>query len=157
MARLMELMLVELLRSRNVGGSEKQAGLLAGQADPVTACALTAMHRDVAHGWTVAGLCGVSRSSFASRFRARTGTGPIEYLQQWRRALARDELRRGTRSIGEITPADGFQSSSAFSTAFTRVAGCSPTRFAIQTSRKVSETSRSRPQTDPATSYPAWK
>jgi hypothetical protein len=59
----------------------------------------------VAHGWTVsslARLCGVSRSTFAARFRAIVGTGPIEYLLHWRMALAKDELSRGTRSIGEI-------------------------------------------------------
>jgi AraC-like DNA-binding protein len=91
------------------------------------------MHRDVTHDWTVsilARLCGVSRSTLAVRFREIVGMGPIEYLQRWRMALAKDELRRGTKSIGEIALAIGFQSSSAFSTAFTRAVGCSPKRFA---------------------------
>ncbi len=141
-ARLMELILVEILRSetlrvnsdRSPDRKQEHSGLLAGLADPVTACALSAMHRDVSHGWTVSGLarlCGVSRSTFAARFRQIVGMGPIEYLLQWRIALARDELRRGTRSIGQIALDIGFQSSSAFSTAFTRAVGCSPKRFAI--------------------------
>jgi AraC-like DNA-binding protein len=91
------------------------------------------MHRNVTHDWTVsvlARLCGVSRSTLAVRFREIAGMGPIEYLQHWRMAMAKDELRRGTRSIGEIAMAVGFQSSSAFSTAFTRAVGCSPKRFA---------------------------
>jgi AraC-like DNA-binding protein len=58
------------------------------------------------------------------------GIGPIEYLQRWRMALAKDGLLSGTRSIEEIAFSIGFQSSSAFSTAFTRMVGCSPTRFA---------------------------
>jgi AraC-like DNA-binding protein len=57
------------------------------------------------------------------------GIGPIEYLQRWRMALAKDELRRSTRSIGEIALAIGFQSASAFSTAFTRAVGISPRSF----------------------------
>jgi AraC-like DNA-binding protein len=137
-ARLMELILVEILRSEalrvNQDQSKEHTGLLAGLADPVTALSLSAIHRDVAHGWTVSGLarlCGVSRSTFAARFRKIVGTGPIEYLLHWRMALAKDELRRGTRSIGEIALAIGFQSSSAFSTAFTRAVGCSPKRFAV--------------------------
>jgi AraC-like DNA-binding protein len=133
-ARLMELILVEILRSEALQVSNEHTGLLAGLADPITARALSAMHRDVAHGWTVSGLarlCSVSRSTFATRFRNIVGTGPIEYLMHWRMALAKDELRRGTRSIGEIALAIGFQSSSAFSTAFTRATGSSPKRFAI--------------------------
>ena len=131
--RLMELILVEILRSEALRVNQEHTGLLAGLADPVTARALSAMHRDVAHGWTVsslARLCDVSRSSLAARFRRIVGRGPIEYLLHWRMALAKDELRRGTRSIGEIALAIGFQSSSAFSTAFTRAVGCSPKRFA---------------------------
>lgn len=133
-ARLLELILVEILRSHSINGPDGQArGLIAGLADPVTARALSAMHGAIAYNWTVAGLaqlCGVSRSKFATRFRERVGTAPIEYLQHWRMALAKDALRLGARSIGEIALDLGFQSSSAFSTAFTRIAGCSPKRFA---------------------------
>jgi AraC-like DNA-binding protein len=91
------------------------------------------MHSDVAQDWTVSNLArlrGVSRSSFAPRFRRTVETGPTEYLQHWRMELAKDELRRGTQSIGKIALAIGFQSSSAFSAAFTREAGCLPNRFA---------------------------
>jgi AraC-like DNA-binding protein len=132
--RLMELILAEILRSEALRMNEQRTELLAGLADPVTARALSAMHKDVAHEWTVSGLarlCGVSRSALASRFREIVGTAPIEYLLHWRMALAMDELRRGTRSIGEIALAVGFRFSSAFSTAFTRAVGCSPKRFAV--------------------------
>jgi AraC-like DNA-binding protein len=92
------------------------------------------MHKDVAQGWTVsdlARLCGVSRSTFAARFRKVVGMGPIEYLQHWRIALAKDGLRSGKQTIGEIALAVGFRSSSAFSTAFSRVVGCSSKSFAV--------------------------
>lgn len=131
--RLVELLLVEILRSKTLVLDQQPTGLLAGLADPVTAKALSAMHKDVAYGWTVgnlARLCAVSRSTFASRFRSIVGIGPIEYLQRWRMALAKDALRMGTRSIGEIASSIGFLSQSAFSTAFTRAAGCSPRQFA---------------------------
>jgi AraC-like DNA-binding protein len=136
--RLMELILVDILRNEGGQVKEQHSGLLAGLADPITARALTAMHRTVAHPWTVAELaqlCGVSRSKFASRFQKIVGMGPIEYLLHWRMALAKDELRNGVLSIGEIALAVGFQSTSAFSTAFTRVVGCSPKRFAVLVDR----------------------
>jgi len=131
--RLVELVLVEILRTRTPRLDDANKGLLSGLVDPVTSRALTAMHKDIAHDWTVeslARLCHVSRSTFATRFRKVVGAGPIEYLLHWRMALAKDELRFGTRSVGEIGFAVGFQSSSAFSTAFTRAVGCSPKRFA---------------------------
>jgi hypothetical protein len=46
--------------------------------------------------------------------------------------LAKDELSYGTKAIGEIAIALGFHASSAFSTAFTRLVGRSPKRFAIE-------------------------
>lgn len=131
-SRLMELTLLELLRSELPRLKPGTKGLLSGLADPVIVKSLTAMHGDVAGQWTVAELarlCGVSRSTFATRFRAVMGVGPIEYLANWRIALAKDELSRGTKSIGEIALSVGFQSSSAFSTAFSRAVGCSPKRF----------------------------
>jgi AraC-like DNA-binding protein len=133
--RLVELILVEILRTNRLRVGEELTGLLAGLANSVTARALVAMHRDVAHGWTVgelAKLCAVSRSTFATRFRSIVGTAPLEYLLRWRMALAKDDLSRGTKSVSEIAFAIGFQSSSAFTTAFTRAVGCSPTRFARQ-------------------------
>ena len=137
--RLVELILVEILRTNWLRTSETFTGLLAGLADPVTERAIAAMHRDVAHDWSVeelARLCAVSRSSFASKFRSVVGTTPIAYLLNWRMALAKDQLSRGTRSIGEIAFDIGFQSPSAFTTAFTRMVGCSPKRFASQSTSK---------------------
>ncbi len=131
--RLMELLLVEILRNEAVQLDGERTGMLVGLADPVTARALVAMHGDVARDWTVAGLarlCGLSRSSFAARFSRVVGTGPIEYLMHWRMALAKDQLQRGQRSSGQVALAVGFKSSSAFSTAFMRETGCSPKHFA---------------------------
>jgi AraC-like DNA-binding protein len=134
-SRLMELTLLELLRSEVVMLRPGTKGLLSGLADPVIAKSLSAMHREVAGIWTVAKLArvsGVSRSTFATRFRTVMGLGPIEYLADWRIALGKDDLARGTITIGEIALSVGFHSSSAFSTAFTRAVGCSPKRFAVE-------------------------
>lgn len=128
-SRLMELVLLEMLRGQKAGVDVRQAGLLAGLEDASSARALELMHGAVAHAWTVEELarrCGMSRSAFAARFRERVGCGPIEYLLDWRMALAKDALREGRQSVGEIALAVGFQSSSAFSTSFRRAVGVSP-------------------------------
>lgn len=132
--RLMDLVLVELLRGKGVFGDDERAlGLVGGLRDPVVARALSAMHADIARPWTIgslADLCHMSRSKFASLFRQRVGAAPIEYLQRVRMARAKAALQRGDQSISQIAFASGFQSASAFSTAFTRMNGCAPRTFA---------------------------
>ena len=132
-ARLMELLLAELLRDKAFDAQPLQVGLLRGLADPVAARALPAMHRQLAKSWTaerLARLCGCSRSAFNQRFSRVVGVAPMRYLQRWRTAVAKDELREGQRSIAQIAHLVGFQSGGAFSTAFTRAVGCSPSNFA---------------------------
>lgn len=130
LARLLEVMLVEALRS--TPGS-LPAGLLAGMRDPALAEVLRAMHADVAAGWTVAGLAGLagmSRSAFAARFSATLGQAPMEYLARWRMTLAQDALSRGGKSLDRLAEEIGYDSASAFSTAFRRRVGCAPGAFA---------------------------
>jgi len=135
--RLVELALVEILRTPTLGFPETanpaNRGLLAGLRDPIAAKAIRAMHENVGREWTVnslARLCGVSRSAFATRFRDIVGIGPISYLLRWRMALAKEGLKSGTARVEEIAFSVGYKSASAFSTAFTRAVGCSPSRFA---------------------------
>lgn len=130
--RLVEVILIEILRSKDTRLRDGDQSLLYGLSDPILSRALSAMHADVSRNWTVAdlaNLCGVSRSKFATRFRMTVGIGPIEYLIRWRMALAKDELRLGRYSIAEIGFSVGFQSASAFSTAFAREVGYSPKQF----------------------------
>lgn len=131
--RLIEVMLVECLRNAGIGADHLPAGLLAGLHDPALAATLRAMHADPRTGWTVAGLAriaGLSRSGFAARFVETLGCGPIEYLARWRMALARDALDRGGISLDRLAETIGYESASAFSTAFRRRMGCSPGAFA---------------------------
>lgn len=131
--RLLEVMLVECLRRPGTEAGTLPAGLLAGLRDPALAGALRAMHQDVRGGWTVAELArlaGMSRSAFAARFSQALGCAPMEYLARWRMALAQDALGRGTRSLDRLAAEIGFESASAFSTAFRRRVGVPPGAFA---------------------------
>lgn len=106
-------------------------GWLRGLRDPVVAKALAALHEDPARAWTVASLASasqVSRSTFAQRFRNAVGTGPIEYLADWRMELAVARLQRGDQSIASIARSIGYGSESSFSNAFKRNVGTSPSR-----------------------------
>lgn len=132
--RLVEVLLIEAIRVHT--GPElgsRGRGLIAGLADPVLAPALYELHADVARGWTVehlARVAAVSRAVFAQRFTRTMGLTPMQYLLEWRVALAKDLLRTERPSIAQVAQRVGYQSATAFTTAFTRVAGCSPTDFA---------------------------
>ncbi|MET0337991.1 MAG: AraC family transcriptional regulator [Caulobacter sp.] len=130
--RLLEVLLVEALRWRSIADDDARAGLIRGMRDPALARVLSAMHADVRAHWTVAGLAkvaGLSRSAFAARFGLALGCGPIEYLARWRMALAKDALIGGAKTLDRIADEIGYESASAFSTAFRKRLGCPPGRF----------------------------
>jgi AraC-like DNA-binding protein len=94
--------------------------------------AITAMHADPAHRWTLQELAGhaaMSRSTFALRFKETVGASPMEYLTRWRMLLAGDQLENSSDPISVIALSLGYESESAFSTAFKRVMGCSPRQY----------------------------
>ncbi|MET4633692.1 AraC-like DNA-binding protein [Kaistia defluvii] len=128
--RLLEVLLLEALRRHGVASDA--AGLLGGMRDPFLVRALRAMHADVRANWTVEGLArlaGLSRSAFAARFATVLGCGPIEYLARWRMSLAKDALINGAKTLDRIADEIGYESASAFSTAFRKRVGCAPGRF----------------------------
>jgi len=131
--RLVEILLIEALRAAPAEGT--QPGLLQGLADPRIATALRRMHEDVAQPWTVEGLAraaGLSRSSFFDRFARRVGMRPMEYLNGWRMAVAKDLLRQPGLSLDEVAGRVGYGSASTFSIAFSRHVGMPPGRFSRQ-------------------------
>lgn len=133
LGRLLEVMLVECLRARGVLGDDFPPGLLAGLREPALAKVLRAIHSDIRFGWTVAELAklaGMSRSAFAARFATTLGCAPMEYVSRWRIALAQDALSRGGARLDGIAQQIGYESASAFSTAFRRRVGRSPGMFA---------------------------
>jgi AraC-like DNA-binding protein len=131
--RLVEVLLVEALRLRSASAGREEQGLLAGLSDPSLARALQGIHADLSRRWTVEQLArtaGMSRAVFAERFARKVGMPPMQYLLEWRVALAKALLRGERLSLGEVAEKTGYQSASAFSTAFTRLTGCSPSAFA---------------------------
>jgi AraC-like DNA-binding protein len=130
LSRLVEVLLVEALRT--VPAELATTGLLAGLRDPRLAAALRAIHTQTAQTWTLATLArvsGMSRSAFADRFARIVGATPLNYLLQWRLALAKNLLATKRLSVAEAALAVGYESASGFSTAFSRETGQSPKEF----------------------------
>jgi AraC-like DNA-binding protein len=128
LARLSELMFVEMIRQYLETLPAAQRGWLSGLRDPVVGQALAAMHAEPAADWTVEGLArqaGVSRSVFAERFTAMVGQPPMQYLAMWRSQLASRLLADG-RHVADVAGAVGYDSEAAFSRAFKKQVGRSP-------------------------------
>ncbi len=130
--QLVTLMLVQALRLHLSQGAEGATGWLFALADRQMAAALTAIHEAPSQRWsveTLAARAGMSRSVFAERFKATVGETPMGYLTRWRMLLAADRLATSKAAVSTIALSLGYESESAFSTAFKRTMGCSPRQY----------------------------
>lgn len=133
--QLSHMMLVQALRLYLLKRPDGTAGWFTALADPQMGAALGAIHHDPSHPWTLQALAvqaGMSRTTFAQRFRQRVGETPMSYLTRWRMTLAAESLMTGQETIAQIADSVGYSSEHAFSTAFRRVTGCSPRQYARQ-------------------------
>ena len=130
--RLSELMFVEVIRMHMDQLAENNTGWLAGLRDPLIGHALSLLHGRPAHAWTVDELAaevGASRSALADRFAHLTGHPPIQYLTQWRMQLAAKRLTDTNAKVAAVAEAVGYDSEAAFSRAFKKVTGHSPSEW----------------------------
>lgn len=128
---LAHIMLVEVLRL-HLADSEIGIGWFSALAGQQLGRVISTMHADPARQWTLKSLArvaGMSRSSFAQKFKTAVGSTPIDYLTRWRMLIAADRLRRLKDSVSSVAFAIGYESESAFSTAFKRTMLVTPSQF----------------------------
>jgi AraC-like DNA-binding protein len=133
--RLLDLLLVSVLRAWLAGPEAGAPGWYRAREDPVVGAALRLLHDDPGEPWTVASLAariGASRSVLARRFNELVGEPPMSYLTGWRLTLAADLLREPATTIGAVARQVGYGSSFALSAAFKRERGLSPQEFRRQ-------------------------
>ena len=130
--QLATMMLVQALRLYLADRSEGGVSWLSALADRQMASAIAAMHAAPSCRWTLQSLAeraGMSRTSFAVKFKATVGVSAMDYLTRWRMMVAGDRLRHSTDSVSTIALSLSYGSESAFGTAFKRVLGCSPRQY----------------------------
>lgn len=152
--RLCELLIIRLLRYCLKEGLTT-GGTLAGLADPRLAKALAAMHREPTRPWELEALAaeaGMSRARFAARFREVTGQTPVHYLAAWRIALAQKMLKSG-RAMKQVSVEAGYASSSAFTRAFVREVGMTPSHWLRQAGAELPRETRAG-AADPTDEFP---
>lgn len=130
--RLVDALLIYVLRWWVEHRAEGSAGWLGALADPAVGRALAAVHETPTRRWTVEELAarvGMSRAVFARRFSELVGVPPLAYLTRWRIELARRRLRDSSSSVAEIAAAVGYDSEFSFSRAFKREVGLPPSAY----------------------------
>ena len=131
--RLPELLFIEVLRLYLHDSDDAEVtGWLAALRDPVVGQALSLLHADPAHDWTVAELASAvaaSKTVLVDRFGTLLGRPPIRYLTEWRLNLASGLLRTTGLGVAEIGARVGYTSEEAFSRAFKRSLGQAPAHW----------------------------
>ncbi|MDF1605152.1 AraC family transcriptional regulator [Nocardioides sp. YIM 152315] len=127
--RLLDLLLIAVLRAWFSRPEASPPAWYVGQSDPVVGPALRLLQHHPDHPWTVASLAaagGVSRAAFARRFTEVVGEPPMTFLTGWRLALAADLLRDPSVTVASVARQVGYSTPFALSTAFKREYGVSP-------------------------------
>jgi AraC-like DNA-binding protein len=129
LAKLSELMFVEVIRDHIESLHDDSHGWLSGLRDPQIGEALRLLHARPAEAWTLARLArrvGLSRSAFAARFAQYAGVSPMQYLAHWRLQLAGRLLEQPGVSIAQAAAEVGYESEATFHRAFKRFVGIPP-------------------------------
>lgn len=132
LTRMAELMFVEVVRRHVASLSPSETGWLAGLTDAVIGPALRVLHERPEHAWTLPELArtiATSRTVLVERFSELVGIPPMQYLTQWRLQLAAEQLARGSAKVATIGARVGYESEAAFSRAFKRATGQSPSAW----------------------------
>ncbi|HZZ91421.1 MAG TPA: AraC family transcriptional regulator [Usitatibacter sp.] len=120
---LATLVVIEALRRHVSAQAPRGKGWLEGVNDRYVGRALALVHGRPGEPWTVEKLgrqVGLSRSALAERFSDVMGEPIFAFLTRWRLQLAADSLLTTPRPIESIAKEAGYESASAFSSAFKR-------------------------------------
>jgi AraC-like DNA-binding protein len=130
---LAQIALIKTLRFHLSEVAHARPGWLYALADRRLGKAIAAMHATPSHRWNLsllAGVCAMSRTVFAIRFKAKVGMTPMDYLLQLRMRVAAERLLEPGARVAVVAQEIGYESESAFNVAFKRQMGLPPRRYA---------------------------
>jgi AraC-like DNA-binding protein len=134
-SRLSELLFVEAVRNYIDNSDDAETGWLRGLRDNQIGRTLALLHGNISQQWTVDGLAkaaNFSRTAFINKFNAAVGVPPMRYITNWRMKIARLQLRDTNLSVAQVGYSVGYESEEAFSRAFKREVGVSPSHWRDQ-------------------------
>jgi AraC-like DNA-binding protein len=131
--RLLDLLLIRMLRRVQAELSPTKPGWLTAQGHTLVRQALHAIHRRPGDAWTVEKLAraaGTSRANFARKFSEAVGQPPMTYLSRHRLDLAADLLLGDDRlTTAAVANRVGYSPPYSFSHAFKVHHGVSPRTY----------------------------
>jgi AraC-like DNA-binding protein len=132
LSRIADMILVHAIRAYIASGVSATSGWLLAFGNLQIRAALLSMHSEIARRWSVEDLAmraGMSRSSFAARFKELVGESPLEYLTKWRMYKAGALVREGKFGLADIASQVGYESVGAFIRAFKKTFDQTPREF----------------------------
>ena len=132
LAKVADVFLTEFLRQYVGSHRMLQLQVKALDDDVPIATALRLMRDNPGRSWTIVQLAravGLSRTSFAARFRHAVGEPPMTHLTRLRLSGGAGYLSSTSRTIGDIARAVGYNNEASFSKAFKRAYGRAPGVF----------------------------
>lgn len=136
LCKLSELLFVESIRAYVDQSPELGVGWVSGLKDPVFGKALSVIHAQPRISWTLdslADVVGTSRTTLCDRFAQHLQQTPIQYLMAWRLRTAASAISHGQLMVKQIAAEAGFSSTAAFSRAFKRELGRTPSEWSKMT------------------------
>ncbi len=114
---------------------DTEEGIIAANLHPKLSKSLSAFHQAPDQKWTVELLAEsafMSRAAYSELFKKIAKVTPIEYVSQFRIAKGYQMLAKKEAAILDVALACGYDSESAFSKAFKRILGISPSQVKKQ-------------------------
>ena len=129
--KLGEVLFVYTLRAY-IEKNKPSKGFIAAIQDKRISRVLKEIHSSPENDWQLeqlARIAGMSRTSFANRFKVLIGDTPFSYITQWRLLQAKELLKESSLSVGEIAGQVGYQSEAAFNRVFKKRFYQTPLKF----------------------------
>jgi AraC-like DNA-binding protein len=130
--RLADLLFIEALRTYFSAPGTPNLGLAAALRDPRIGAAMVSIQRQPEARWEVGRLArqvAMSRTAFATRFKALVGESPFSYVTRCRMNKATGALRSSDATMADVAERAGYDSEASFGRAFKRWHGTSPAAF----------------------------
>ena len=146
--RLLDLLLIDAVRTWFARTEQTAPGWYRAQRDPVVAQAVRLLQESPAEAWTIGALASqtrVSRATLARRFADVVGQPPMEFLTEWRLTLAADLILDPRQTVASVARTVGYSSPYALSAAFKRVRGVSPRQHRTAQHRSAVSAPQPRP------------
>lgn len=127
--RLLELLGAGAIRAYMDTLQSQDTSWFTGLQDPIISRALSMVHAQPGHHWSVDLLAHnveLSPSRFSARFKETLGESPMSYISKWRMHVASRLLKTTENTIREVASEVGYENLTAFNRAFKRHLNVSP-------------------------------